>query len=52
MEPKLIKKLGDEYCGYTFRNINDVVNESESINEILHVFHHLLVNDENIYPDM
>ena len=52
MNPNLITKLRTEYFGYyLFRNYN-IINEANTINEILHVCHHMIVNNENIYQYM
>lgn len=52
MDFNLITKLGTEYCGYLlFKNYN-IINEASTINEMLHICHHVIVNDESIYQSM
>lgn len=49
MSPELVKKVNEEIIGYScFIDLEDILSQSTSINEILHVFHTYVVNNENI----
>lgn len=49
MSPELVKKVNEEIIGYScLIDLEDILSQTTSINEILHVFHTYVVNNENI----
>lgn len=53
MEIELIQKVKEEFVGYTlFNSINGIINEAKSINELLHVFHSFVLNNEYFYQSI
>jgi hypothetical protein len=56
MSPKLINSVNTEFMGYSaFVNDLKAMKSAKSINEILHVIHSYITNNENIYhavPDV
>jgi len=52
IDEQLLKKIGENYCGYyQFRDFN-IIEDANTINELLHVFHHMIVNNENYYQNL
>lgn len=53
MSDEIINKSKNEFIGYSLnKNIYMLLNESTSINEMLHVVHSYMVNDEKLYKDI
>ena len=54
MRPELVSKAKEEFIGYTLFNgsVNTLVYECQSINEILHVIHSSITNNEKYYKSM
>lgn len=56
MNPVLIEKVKETCVGYTWDNssldIGNLISDSKSINEILHVIHSYIVNDEGVLKSM
>lgn len=52
MSEELIKNLKENHCGYLFNRDYQIIEEATSINEILHIFHHLITNTEGYYQNL
>lgn len=50
MSPKLVEKVKSEFVGYTESRgyLADVINQSGSVNELLHVMHSYVLNNEGL----
>ena len=50
MSEKLIKKVKDEFIGYMLhRDVEGVLEQINTVNELLHVYHNYIVNIESFY---
>lgn len=55
MSEKLIEEVKDKCAGYTYHDPNklkQLINEAGSVNELLHVMHSYIVNNEEIIQDI
>lgn len=53
MNEALINKTKEELVGYyLFNSVEAVISDAKSINELLHVFHSYVLNNENIYQSV
>ena len=53
MDLQLITKIKETFVGYTlFNSIESVIGDAKTINELLHVLHSYVLNNENIYQSM
>lgn len=53
MDEALITKTKEELVGYyLFNSVEAVISDAKSINELLHVFHSYVLNNENIYQSV
>jgi len=53
MNPELINKIKDTFVGYSlFNSLESVFNDAKSINELLHILHAYILNNEHIYQSM
>jgi len=53
MNPSLIDKIKDTFIGYYFFNsLETIIGEVKTINELLHVLHSYILNNEHIYQSM
>ena len=54
MNPNIVKQTGETCVGYTFRENEtlDLVNQTRTINELLHVIHSKIINDYETYQQL
>ena len=53
MDLNLINKVKETFVGYSlFNSIESVFSDAKTINELLHVLHSYILNNENIYQSM
>lgn len=53
MDEKLITEVNETCVGYTFSNSPvELVGKCKTVNELLHVYHSYIVNNESIYQSM
>lgn len=53
MSPKLVEKVKSEFVGYTYRqDLAEVIKQSKSVNELLHVMHSYVVNNEGLLQSL
>lgn len=52
MDEGIISRIKNECVGYTFPDINSVAKDCLTINELLHLFHQYVTNNENYYQTM
>lgn len=54
MSQKLIEDVKEEFCGYTLYrgNLDKCIKESGSINELLHVFHSYVTNNDRMIQEL
>lgn len=53
MNLDLLNKIKDTFVGYTmFNSIESVINDAKTVNELLHIFHSYVLNNEYIYQEM
>lgn len=53
MDINLINKTKETFIGYTlFNSIESIMSDVKTINELLHVLHTYILNNENIYQQM
>ena len=53
MNPQLVYKIRDTFVGYYyFNSLESVIGDAKTINELLHVLHAYVLNNEHIYQSM
>ncbi|MGN1299232.1 MAG: hypothetical protein ACI4UE_04550 [Candidatus Scatovivens sp.] len=53
MNPKLIEEVKEKCVGYTLRkDLGNLIDKSKSINELLHVMHSFITNDDKLLQSM
>lgn len=53
MNPKLIEEVKEKCVGYTLRkDLGNLIDKSKSINELLHVMHSFIINDDKLLQSM
>ena len=53
MNPKLVEEVKEEFAGYTLSfNISKVINHTNTINELLHVIHSYITNNDRLLQSM
>lgn len=52
MSEELIKKLKENCFGYSLGNSYEMFDDAISINELLHIFHHTITNNEKYYQNL
>ena len=55
MDPKLIEEVKDKFVGYTLNdgsNLIDLIEKSKTVNELLHVIHSYIANNQEILQAM